>query len=533
MPGIIAEARYFSNGREEPADPCFPRNGGVLGPCPARRNIHPEGDGFALLETILRRQNVSRERLDYNAHHSISISGEIHVFRLIFLASAAALVGAGCVTAGTATERAVIHAKDKVAPALVHVRPVKEVFRRGERREVPVLGSGFIISPDGYVVTNEHVAGKSEYVRCVLYDKTEVDAEVVGVDAYTDIAVLKLQTDRSDLPYVKLGESRGLEAGQTVMALGSPHGLSRSVSLGIVSVTDRNLESLGASRAPFNNWIQTDAAINPGNSGGPLVNLRGEVVGINTRKLSGADNVGFAIPIDTAREVVEAIIAEGRVTRSTIGIRFQEMLSFTDDPTQTGVLISDVDPISPASQARIRPGDVLLSVDGIATSARFSEDLPPVRKLIADAPVGETIELKIQRGDQIRTVPVKTMALREREGDQIELADWGFSISELTPEIIRRVGLESARGVFASGVQVGSPAHQAGVRQGDVILAIDEIPVEDLDDFERRYEELVARNEPRVLLTIKRGALTMFFLLKQASGDSELDNQTVENIGDE
>ncbi len=211
---------------------------------------------------------------------------------------------AGCVTMGGGAQSAVLRAKDKVAPALVHIRPVKEVFSRGERQEVSLIGSGFLISPDGYVVTNEHVAGQSEMVKCVLSDKTQVDAEVVGTDPYTDLAVLKLRVDRQ-LPHVSFGSSAALEAGDMVLALGSPQGLARSVSLGIVSVTDRYLEDSRLRLAPYNNWIQTDAAINPGNSGGPLVNLRGEVVGVNARVLRGAENVGFAIPSDVAREVVE------------------------------------------------------------------------------------------------------------------------------------------------------------------------------------------------------------------------------------
>lgn len=435
-------------------------------------------------------------------------------------------VASGCASLGTGSDRAVIAAKDKVAPSLVHVRPVKEVFRRGERREVSVIGSGFIISPDGYVVTNEHVAGQSNYVRCVLYDRDEVEAEVVGVDTYTDIAVLKLQTDRHSLPHVQLGDSADLEAGQTVLALGSPHGLSRSVSRGIISVTNRNLEELGAQDAPYNNWIQTDAAINPGNSGGPLVNLDGHVVGINTRKLRGAENVGFAIPIGIAKEVIDKLITDGRVVRSTVGIQFQEMTRVTDDPTRDGVLIGDVDPLSPAYQARIRPGDVLLAVDGTPTNARFTEDLPAIRKLVADKPVGETITLTIQRGDQTANVPVRTEEKSEREGEEIELEEWGFTVSDLTAEIIRRAQLASRRGVLASGVQVGGIAHQAGLRQGDIILEVDEEPIDNLANFERLYSNLVDTRKPRVLLTIKRGALSMFLLLKQQP--TALDGSPVE-----
>lgn len=442
----------------------------------------------------------------------------MHPIRLISVTASLALLTAGCATTGTATEGAVIRAKDKVAEALVHVRPVKEIFRQGERQEVSVIGSGFIISRDGYVVTNEHVAGQSNEVRCVLFDKDEVEAEVIGVDPDTDIAVLKLQTNRTDLPVVKLGTSSTLQAGQTVLALGSPHGLSRSVSLGIISVTDRNLEDTGSERAPFNNWIQTDAAINPGNSGGPLVNLNGEVVGINTRKLQGADNVGFAIPIDIARDVINELIANGKVTRSSIGTMLQEMTSYTDDPTQQGVLIGDVDPLSPAAQANVRPGDILLGVDGVPTDARFTEDLPAIRKLIADKPVGEAVNLTLMRDGQTIEVPVLTEERSAREGQEIELKEWGCTISELTPQVMRSAQLRSRQGVYASGVQVGSLAHSGGLRQGDIILVVDDVPVKGLDDFEALYKAKVESAQPRIVLMVKSGALTRFVMLKQQPG---------------
>ncbi|HNV21484.1 MAG TPA: trypsin-like peptidase domain-containing protein, partial [Candidatus Hydrogenedentes bacterium] len=262
-----------------------------------------------------------------------------------------ALAAAGCATMGGPGEHAVIRAKNKVIPSLVHIRPVKESFASGQKQEYVVEGSGFIISPDGYVVTNEHVAGDSTQVRCVLFNRDEIDAEVVGTDPYTDIAVLKLKVDEANLPAAELGNSAHIEPGQTVLALGSPHGLSRSISKGIVSVTDRYLGEEGPRPAPYNTWIQTDAAINPGNSGGPLVNLKGEVIGINTRKLSGADNVGFAIPVNAAREVIGAIIEHGHVPRSWIGVRLQEMTSKTDDPSQRGVVVADVDPLGPAAAA--------------------------------------------------------------------------------------------------------------------------------------------------------------------------------------
>jgi len=423
----------------------------------------------------------------------------------------------GCMTLSGDSDARLVRAKNKVAPALVHIRPVKEVFRGGRRQEISVLGSGFIISKDGYVITNEHVAGQSKLVRVVLFDKEEVDAEVVGTDKFTDIAVLKLQTQRTDLPVVAMALDQKLEAGQTVLALGSPHGLSRSVSKGIVSVTDRFLQDSGTMVSPYNTWIQTDAAINPGNSGGPLVNLSGKVVGVNARRLGGADNVGFAIPVDIAEEVWSEIIEHGRVERSWIGLTLQEMVSVTDDAGREGVVIGDVDPLSPAFEAGVRPGDVMLSIDGGVTNARFEEDLPAVRKRLADFPVGEELTLDLLRAAQGVSIQVVTEAKGDIKGREVELGAWGFTVSELTPAIVRRAQLPSRQGVYVSGTRVGGIASIAGLRQGDIILGVDGEEITELSGFQDVYGERLDSKRPMVLLDVKRGAVTLYVLVKQGA----------------
>lgn len=446
----------------------------------------------------------------------MSVSLLLHRVSVVLILLAAPAL-AGCASLAGGNQKAVINAKNKVMPALVHIRPVKEVFQRGERREVLITGSGFIISPDGYVVTNEHVAGESRSVRCILYNKEELDAEVVGTDPFTDLALLKLDPGDGKFPFVKLGSSSRLEAGETVLAMGSPHGLERSVSMGIVSVTDRFLDDAGEMVSPYNTWIQTDAAINPGNSGGPLVNVRGEVIGVNARRLSRADNVGFAIPIDVAKEVVDAIIADGRVRRSWIGITLQEMTQKTDDPSQPGVVIADVYPLSPAFEAQILPGDVLLAVDDEPVNARYVEDLPAVRKMIADKEVDQTITLTVGRGDDVAEIEVITEEQGQLKGDEIELKEWGFTVAELTPGIVRRARLESRKGVYVSGQQVGGIAANAGLRSGDIILKVDGAEVENLDQFTRLYNGLLEQQKKLVLLDVKRGALSRFVLVKQGS----------------
>lgn len=433
---------------------------------------------------------------------------------IYFAATAALLLGAaGCATLSGGSQSAVLRAKDRVAPALVHIRPVKEVFSLGKREEVALIGSGFIISPDGYVVTNEHVAGETEFVKCVLSDKSEVEAVVVGADPFTDIAVLKLKSG-GPFPNVRFGDSDRLESGQTVLALGSPHGLARSVSMGIVSVTDRYLDDNGR-QAPFNTFIQTDAAINRGNSGGPLVDLRGEVIGVNARMLSGAENVGFAIPVSIVREVVEKIIATGRVQRSWVGVNLQEMRAKTDDPAQAGVVIADVDPLSPAYEAKVQPGDILVAVNGAALNARFEEDLPAVRRLIADLPVGQPAAFSVQRGEERLEIAVTTEEHSAFKGEEVEFVEWGFTAAALTPEIVRRAQLPSRNGVLVSGVQVGGMAGAAGLQQGDIILELDGVEIPDLAAFRKAYRQVADSGKPLTLLLVKRGAMTRYVLVKQ------------------
>ncbi|MFO7973122.1 MAG: trypsin-like peptidase domain-containing protein [Candidatus Hydrogenedentota bacterium] len=449
---------------------------------------------------------------------------------LVLLLAAAA----GCATIGNPGERAVIRAKDKIIPSLVHIRPVKETFASGQKKEYVVEGSGFIILPGGYVVTNEHVAGESTLVRCVLHDKSEVDAEVVGTDRFTDIAVLKLQSDRKDLPAAKLGDSDLIEPGQTVLALGSPHGLSRSISKGIVSVTERYLGEVGPRPAPYNTWIQTDAAINPGNSGGPLVNLRGEVVGINTRKLSGADNVGFAIPINAAKAVIDAIIEQGRVPRSWIGVRLQEMMRKTDDPSQKGVVVADVDPLGPAAEADLTPGDVIVAVNGEPVHARFQEDLPGVLKRIADLPIGSRAVFTVQRNEETQDITIETMEERDYKGEEVEFPVWGFAASDVTPAIVQAARLPSRRGIVVAGVEVGTPASEAGLKKGDIVLSVNGEEIANLAEFQQRYEAINEAGKRLVLLDVKRGALTRFELLKLEPDEGDTDVQEEETeIGTE
>ncbi|MCX8065963.1 MAG: PDZ domain-containing protein, partial [Candidatus Hydrogenedentes bacterium] len=346
----------------------------------------------------------------------------------------------------------------------------------------------------------------------------------------TDIAELQLPQGHK-YPYVIMGDSDQVKTGQLVLAMGSPHGLAKSVSIGIVSMTERYLEDQKGPISVFNNYIQTDAAINQGNSGGPLVNLKGEVVGVNSRILLGAENVGFAIPVNTVKEIVNEIIKKGKVERSWFGIFLQEMKSITEDTSKKGVVVADVELDSPAYNAGIRPGDIVVAVNGEAVHARFAEDLPYVRKKLASFAIGEKVEIKIIRGEEEKNVIVVSEPYSPFKGKEVEFTEWGFSASDITNEMMRRMRIPSRKGVYISGVQEGSIAKMAGLLAGDVILQFDEEEIVNLEKFVDLYKKAVENKKAKVLLFVQRGVVTRFVLIKQYDSEkSEVPQLTIKGL---
>lgn len=421
----------------------------------------------------------------------------------------------------------IYHAGDKVLPALVHIQPVITDYRTGKMRKQSVVGSGIIFHKDGYVVTNYHVAGKAERIICTLHDKEQVKAELVGGDPLTDIAVIKLDLSsyEGEITTAEFGDSDSIRVGQYVLAVGSPLALARSLSCGVISTTDRYFPAdarlpSGEKTGIYNNWIQTDAAINPGNSGGPLVDLDGRVVGINSRATLFANNIGFSIPINIVKEVIDCILLDGRVTRSWIGVQCQELQDLEGwfgTARNEGVLIASIDSKSPAEEAGLQAGDIILKMNDKPVSARFTEELPAFYKLIADNPVGSKIELTVLRDDKTIYVDVITHELGEILGQDLECKEWGFTVKRITKQMAVENQFEDTLGVYVSGVKRVSAAAEGGLRRGDVIRGINEEPTLSFQDFYDLYSELIAADSERALLTVRRFGSTKFVLVKADS----------------
>jgi serine protease Do len=379
------------------------------------------------------------------------------------------------------------------------------------------LGSGFLISSDGYIITNHHVVGEADKITVRLSDKDEFEAKVIGTDEKTDIALIKIDPKGHKLHAVPLGTSSDLQVGDWVIAIGNPFGLEQTVTAGIVSAKGR---VIGA--GPYDDFIQTDASINPGNSGGPLLNLKGEVVGINSAIFSqggGNIGIGFAIPIDLAKSIVAQLREVGKVTRGWLGVAIQSVTtelakSFgLDEPK--GALVAEVTPGGPAEKAGLERGDVITAFQG--TKIQDSHELP---SLVARSPVGQSAEVTILRGGKERTVTVKLGELPDQQEARTERGEergetWGMSVSNITPDVARRFQIEGDRkGVVVLEVEPGSPAETAGIQPGFIIEEINRNQIASLDDFNNAVA--AAKDKDTLLLLARQGNISSFFALKKA-----------------
>ncbi len=392
--------------------------------------------------------------------------------------------------------------------------PFEEFFKRffGDIPEQEFkrqsLGSGFIVSPDGYIVTNNHVIENASQIKVILSTGEEYDAEVVGRDSKTDLGLIKINA-RTNLPVVPLGDSDKLKIGNWVIAIGNPFGLSHTVTVGIVSAKGR---IIGA--GPYDDFIQTDASINPGNSGGPLFNTRGEVIGINTAIIASGQGIGFAIPINMAKVILPQLRETGKVTRGWLGVQIQritpELARSFGLEHERGALVADVIDGTPAAKAGIERGDIIIEFDNKPIAEM--NDLP---RIVASTPVGKNVPIKILRKGKEKVLYATIAEMKEeevasREEDVEERL--GMATQELTPDIAKSLGLSDDKGVVITQVEPGSPAEEANLRQGDVIIEINQTPVQNMQDYKNIMER--TQKGETILLLVKRGNNTFYTALK-------------------
>jgi serine protease Do len=372
-------------------------------------------------------------------------------------------------------------------------------------------GSGVIISKDGYVLTNNHVVDSAKEVTVTLADREEFEAKVIGRDPKTDLAVLKIETNEH-LPSAALGDSEGLRVGDWVVAIGNPFGLSHTVTSGIVSAKGR---VIGA--GPYDDFIQTDASINPGNSGGPLFNLKGEVVGINTAIIAHGQGIGFAIPVNTAKPLIPQLVSTGKITRGYLGVNIQTITSdlakALDVEKRDGALVADVVSGSPAEKAGIQRGDIIIAYNG--EKVKDSRDLPAK---VAATPVNEKAAVTVLREGKEQELTVKVGRLESEEMASADTAKssegkWGLKLHNLDAQIGERMGIEADSGVVVVGVEPGSPAQEAGLRRGDVIIEVNRKPVDSVDDIKKNIGD--AKDKDHLLLLVQRQNGKFFVPLEQ------------------
>lgn len=378
------------------------------------------------------------------------------------------------------------------------------------------LGSGFVISKDGLILTNNHVVEKATEIKVKLEsDKEgkEYDAKVIGRDPKTDLALIRVKPDANFPKPAHLGDSDAIRVGDWVMAVGNPFGLGQTVTTGIISAKGR---IIGA--GPYDDFLQTDAAINPGNSGGPLFDMKGEVIGINTAIIAQGQNIGFTIPINLAKELLPQLKA-GKIVRGWLGVMIQDVTpdlakSFGLKETK-GVLISDVTKGSPAEKAGLKRGDVVKGLD-----EHEVENAHTLSRLVAATQPNSKAKLGIIRAGKEKTIEVTIGTMPQKvEGQLPEKATaWGLSVQDITPELAQQLGLNpDEQGVVISGVDPGSPAGEAGLRTGDVVKEVNRQEIHNLNEYNQAIEK--AKQDKSLLFVIKRGGGTLYVVIKSVSKD--------------
>jgi serine protease Do len=427
--------------------------------------------------------------------------------RITGLALLAVLVGGAAGAAEPSLEDRIIAVSEQVKPSVVYVQAIVRV----NDRKTEVTGSGVIASADGLVLTNHHVVERAEKVEVsVPGRKQPYRAEVLGNDKQTDLAVLRIQPE-TPLPAAHFGRIEDVRVGQWVLAIGNPYGLDGTVSLGIVSAKGRNLEIPEL----LNDFIQTDAMIDRGSSGGPLVDLEGRVLGINSR--GQGRGIGFTIPVDTVLDVL-AQISNGGVERGWLGVSIQpldrDLAAYLGQPELSGVIVNSVADDSPAKQAGLAAGDILVAFGEHPVEAEKEEDLGSFQRLVAGTTPGTKVKLELLRGGKRKTVTTELATQPTVEPAEAE-SDLGFQVQEITENLYRSERLPTREGAYVSFVTGGTPAAEAGLNPGDVVVRMGDSEVSSLAEFRRA--SAAAAGAERVLIHARRGSDLRFLLVKRGA----------------
>ena len=430
-------------------------------------------------------------------------------------------------------ESPVVRAVRKVSPAVVNISSSYEVRKRAnpfsgfsmnpffeeffkdffdprfeQRRERTSLGSGVIIDGKrGFILTNAHVIERAGKIKVVLQDEREFEAKIVGADPDSDLAVLKIESQKL-LPSIEMGSSDDLMIGETVIAIGNPFGFSHTVTTGVISAVNR---SLRAEDKVFLDFIQIDASINPGNSGGPLLNINGDLIGINTAIYAKAQGIGFAIPINKAKKIISDLIQFGEVIQAWIGITVQnldaELARYLKVPGKKGVMVQAVEPQSPARKAGLQEGDIILAIDKkkIASLREFWS----VKKTYA---AGDSLKARIWRDGEIKNIRVKTKMFPLALAEELAFRLMGIRVEDLTRKNRRHYRISVRQGVVISEIDSRSHLANTGVRPGDVIRQIDDIATTNKDDFKKAIVKY--RQKPSVVILLQRGEQGYYITVK-------------------
>jgi serine protease Do len=408
-------------------------------------------------------------------------------------------------------------AKSEVFPALIFVKPIVVDYGSGEKKHQEVFGSGVIVSPDGYAVTNWHVVDKAVTINCVLHDKRQVPVELIGSDRDTDLALLKLPAlpEGRSYPSARFADATKVHEGDFVMALGSPFGFQRSISLGIISNAQRYIGF--ETEYKYNTWLQTDAAINPGNSGGPLIDTSGAIVGINTLGVEGS-GLGFSIPASTVQDTAERLKRDGRVIRAYTGLRLQALKDFHSNTfveAERGVLIAGVEENSPAARASVRAGDILVSIGEDAVEGAYAEMLPEIWRRLADLPIDEPVAMEFQRGSERVRIEVTPEQKGVSEGEDFDCRRWNMTVKEINKYLTPQLYYLREKGVYIQGTRYPGNAETSGLSRRDILLTIDKEAVETIADVKRVYERVLRddKREKKVVVEVLRAGLRKWIVL--------------------